>query len=476
MTNNRSSFKFLDEEERVPVGSKWIKCHMIFNVKMNFTRKARFVAGGHMTDPPSTITYSSVVSRDSIRIAFMLASLNGLSLCATDIGNAYLNAEAREKVYTTAGPEFGAELEGHYVSIVRALYGLKSSGVAWRAHLANTLQSLGYTSCLADPDVWMKPAMKPCGFEYYEYVLVYVDDVLVLSHQPEITMRSLAQYYRLKDRFAEPTRYLGAEVKKWVFPEDNSKFYWALSSSQYVQEAVKNVEEYLSAYNQTLRKSNQPFPTEYRPELDTSPLLEDDAIHYYQSQLSILRWMVELGRLDIYVNVAMLSPFLMQPREGHLKAIFSIYGYLKFHTRSTMVFDDSYIQWNNDLFPTHDWTDFYNGATEDIPKNAPQPRGLPAQVNVFVDANHAGNRLTCRSQTGILLYLNKAPTMWYSKLQKTVETSTFGSEFVAMRVATEIIKGLRYKLRMMGVPLDGPANVLADNETMIKNSTIPSQT
>jgi hypothetical protein len=166
MTNNRSSFKFLDEEERVPVGSKWIKCHMIFNVKMNFTRKARFVAGGHMTDPPSTITYSSVVSRDSIRIAFMLASLNGLSLCATNIGNAFLNAEAREKVYTTAGPEFGAELEGHYVLIVRALYGLKSSGAAWRAHLANTLQSLGYTSCLADPDVWMKPAMKPCGFEY----------------------------------------------------------------------------------------------------------------------------------------------------------------------------------------------------------------------------------------------------------------------------------------------------------------------
>ncbi len=101
---------------------------MIFDVKMDFTRKARFVAGGHMTDPPSSINYSSVVSRDSVWIAFMLASLNGLSLSATDIGNAYLNAEAREKVYTTAGPEFGAELEGKNVLIVRALYGLKSSG------------------------------------------------------------------------------------------------------------------------------------------------------------------------------------------------------------------------------------------------------------------------------------------------------------------------------------------------------------
>jgi hypothetical protein len=295
MTNNRSAFKFLEEDEIVPVGYKWIKCHMIFDVKTDFTRKARFVAGGHMTDPPSSITYSSVVSKDSVRIAFMLASLNGLSLSATDIGNAYLNAETREKVYTTAGPEFGAELEGQNVIIVRALYGLKSSGAAWRAHLANTLQSLGYTSCLADPDVWFKAAMKPCGFEYYEYVLVYVDDVLVLSHQPEVTMKALETFYRLKDGFAEPDRYLGAEVKKWTFPNDNTKTYWALSSSQYVQEAVKNVEKYLKAYDRTLCKSNQPFPTEYRPKLDTTPLLEDEAINYYQSQLSILRWMVELG-------------------------------------------------------------------------------------------------------------------------------------------------------------------------------------
>jgi hypothetical protein len=131
---------------------------MIFDIKMDFTRKARYVAGGHMTNPPSSLTYSSVVSRDSVRIAFVLAALNDINLLATDIGNAYLNAPAREKVYTTAGPEFGLELDGKSVLIVRALYGLKSSGAAWQAHLANTLQQLGYTSCLADPDVWYRAA------------------------------------------------------------------------------------------------------------------------------------------------------------------------------------------------------------------------------------------------------------------------------------------------------------------------------
>jgi hypothetical protein len=97
-------------------------------------------------------------------------------------------------------------------------------------------------------------------------------------------------------------------------------------------------------------------------------------------------------------------------------------------------------------------------------------------MNVFVDANHARNKLTPRSQMGILLYLNKSPIIWYSKSQKTVETSTFGSEFVALRIAIELIKGLRYKLRMMGIPLEGPVNVLVDNETVMKNSTIPSST
>jgi hypothetical protein len=186
--------------------------------------------------------------------------------------------------------------------------------------------------------------------------------------------------------------------------------------------------------------------------------------------------MVELGRLDIYINVALLSSSLTAPRIGHLEAIYQIYGYLKAHDRSTMVFDDGYLNWCDSDFPEYDWTDFYNDAKEDLPPNAPAPRGMPVQINAFVDANHAGNKLTRRSQTGILLYLNKAPIIWQSKAQKTVETSTFGSEFVALRVATETIKGLRYKLRMIGIPLEGSANVLVDNETVMKNASIPSST
>jgi hypothetical protein len=175
-----AAFEFKDDNV-MPIGYNKIDVHMIFDVKSHLTRKARLVAGGHQTDPPKESTYSSIVSRDSMRIAFTLAALNGLDVLAGDIQNAYLNAGTKEKVYTMAGPEFGSNT-GRPVLIVRALYGLKSSGARWRDHISGTLRSGGFTSCYADPDIWMRPNCKPDGTKYWEYVLCYVDDILVVSH------------------------------------------------------------------------------------------------------------------------------------------------------------------------------------------------------------------------------------------------------------------------------------------------------
>jgi hypothetical protein len=130
MWNNAIAFKHLHPGDNIPIGYKKIPLHMIFDVKMDFTCKARLVAGGHVTEVPSNLTYSSIVSRDSVRMIFLLAALNDLDILAADIGNAYLNASTREKVYAIAGKEFGSRA-GEPVIIVRALYGLKSSGAAW---------------------------------------------------------------------------------------------------------------------------------------------------------------------------------------------------------------------------------------------------------------------------------------------------------------------------------------------------------
>ena len=121
--------------------------------KMDFTRKAQFVAGGHMTEAPNSLTYSSVVSRESIKIAFLVAALNDLDIMSCDISNAYLNAPCREKIWFVAGAECGPELHGLVCKLVRALYGLKSSGAAWRAMFsAFIINCMGFTPTRADAD------------------------------------------------------------------------------------------------------------------------------------------------------------------------------------------------------------------------------------------------------------------------------------------------------------------------------------
>jgi hypothetical protein len=106
----------------------------------DFTRKARFVAGGHQTKPPPSITYSSVVSRDSVRLAFLIAALNDLDVMSCDLQNAYLNADCREKIFVVAGPEFGSK-QGCVFIVRKALYGLKSAGAAWRALFSEMVQA-----------------------------------------------------------------------------------------------------------------------------------------------------------------------------------------------------------------------------------------------------------------------------------------------------------------------------------------------
>jgi hypothetical protein len=125
---------------------------MIFDIKIvDFRRKARMVAGGHMTGAPMIMTYASVVSRETICIALTIAALNDLEVKAADILNAYISALIKEKVWCALGPEFGPDA-GKSAIIVRALYGLKSAGAAFHAHLADCMQHLGYTSCPTNPD------------------------------------------------------------------------------------------------------------------------------------------------------------------------------------------------------------------------------------------------------------------------------------------------------------------------------------
>ena len=111
----------------------------------------------------------------------------------------------------------------------------------------------------------------------------------------------------------------------------------------------------------------------------------------------------------------------------------------------------------------------YRDARELIPADAPEPRGRSVSTTGYVDASHAPNKVTRRSHTGYVIFVNKAPVHWFSKRQPTVESSAFSAEFIAMRSCIEEVRGLRYKLRMFGVPIDGPTHIFCDNKSVVNN-------
>ena len=470
------AFKILESDEPIPVGHTLLSVHIVFDVKNTFQRKARLVADGHLSpDVSKSITYASVVSRESVRLVFMLAALNGLKVETADIQGAYLNAPCAEKYYIICGAEFGPQFEGHRAVIIRALYGLKSAGASWRKMCADVLiKELGFTQCKADNDVYLKPATKEDGSEYYEYVLVYTDDLLVISMDPRRILLFMDQHFLLKpDSIGKPTKYLGADIGTHIFPGDDGTEYWYMGSEQYVKEAVRNVETWLDLRGRSLKsKAASVLPLNYTPELDCTPLLtKDDIASYYPQLIGITRWMVELGRIDICTEVSVMSSYAAAPRVGHLEAMFHMFAYLKSHNRSKMVFDSTYVPMQEQ--PKPDWTKFYGDVKEELPPDMPQPRGKPVQMTTYEDSDHAGDKLNRRSRTGVLMYCNRSPIAWKSVKQLSVETSSFGSEFTALRTAVELSLGLRYKLRMMGVPIDGPIYIKGDNMSVITNSSVP---
>ena len=475
MKNVRPAFEVYEGDEKNLVGYNKIRCHIVWDIKLgeNFRRKARLVAGGHVTELPSSITYSSVVSRDSVRIALTIAALNDLKILACDIQNAYLSAPCREKIYCVAGPEFGSEA-GKIMIVRKALYGLRSSGASFRAMLADTIWNMQYRPSKADPDVWLRPAITPDGRKYYEMILCYVDDVISISHSPIDAIEGIKRTFTLKgDKAEEPEMYLGGNVARAETASGTQ--CWTLSSEKYVKTAVANVEEKLAKSRLKLpSKCAMPFVTGYHPSEDTSKELDAEGMRYYQELIGVLRWAIELGRVDILLEVSLLSSHLALPRSGHLQQVYHIFGYLKHSPRRRLFFDPDHPQISQDRFQKFDWVDFYKDAEEEIPMDAPEPRGREVGIHCFVDASHASDKVTRRSQTGILIFVNKAPVIFYSKRQNSVETSTFGSEFTAMKQAVELVKALRYKLRMFGVPLEGPASMYCDNEAVYKNVAMPA--
>ena len=139
-----------------------------------------------------------------------------------------------------------------------------------------------------------------------------------------------------------------------------------------------------------------------------------------------------------------------------------------------MVFDDTHPSFNDSIFKHGDWSALYSETAEPIPANSPVARGNPASKACFAYADHTGYKMTRGPHTGTLIFVNRAPIFLFLKRQNTVESSTFSSEFIAMKQSVELIEALRYKLRMMGFPMEGKMTILfCDNSTVLVKTTSP---
>ena len=461
------TFKDGGKDSPPPPGYQMIRVHFVFDCKADGRRKARLVAGGHMTSPPKDSVYSSVVSLRSIRIVCFLAELNNLELMTGDVGNAYLEACTKELVCFRAGPEFGP-LAGHTLIIHKALYGLRSSGARFHEKFADTLHALGFTPSYADPDVWLRRAG-----EVYEYLTIWVDDLLVALKQPQKFMDALQappHNYKLKG-VGTPKYHLGGD---FFHDSDGTLCYGAQT---YIKRLAAT---YTQLFGEPPATYLSPSLAKDHPELDTTESCLSQEVIQFQSLIGALQWTISLCRFDIAHAVMSLSRYKNSPLKGHLDRAKRIVGYLRKYPHACIRFRTG-IPYHEEQYgeqpPSHDWMhSVYGSPKEQLPPNAPEPRGNPVRTTTFVDANLMHDYSTGRSATGVLHFLNQTPIDCFSKRQSQLETATYGSEFVAARTGTEQIIDLRFTLRMLGVPLDGPSWMFGDNQSVITSSTIPHST
>ena len=300
-------------------------------------------------------------------------------------------------------------------------------------------------------------------------MLAYVDDILCISLKAQATLSEMTDTFKFKnDLVAPPETYLGAQVAQKFHSLKNCEM-WTMTSTAYLKAAIQTIET--NENLQLPRKCHTPLSSGYRPETDVSEELLPDRVTYFQEIIGILRWSIEIGRVDVLFEVSSLSAYQASPRQGHLDQALHILGYLKEHIKLTLYFDPSPITLPETIFRNNrdEFREQYRDAIEELPHNMPPPRGREVKITAYCDSDHATNKVTRRSQTGYLIFIQSSPILWYSKRQNTVESSTFGAEFIAMKTCTEQIIALRIKLRMFGIPIDGPADVLGDNEAVVRN-------
>ena len=263
---------------------------------------------------------------------------------------------------------------------------------------------------------------------------------MAIMEDPQAFFDTLINKYKYKLKGVGDLKYhLGADFKR--DPDGTLQ----MSPESYIKRMLENFER---MFGKAPFKYSCPMEKDDSPELDTTDELDEVDKRKYMSIIGALQWCITLGRFDIAVAVMTLSRFRTCPRVGHMKRVHRVCGYLRKHPDAGIRFRTGIP--NNEAsyaMPHYDWMySVYGNSGEDVATDLPTPKGKAVRTTTFVDANLMHCKVTGKSATGILTLLNQTPVDWFSKRQSTVETATYGSEFVAARIATEQVIALRLQL------------------------------
>jgi hypothetical protein len=228
-----------------------------------------------------------------------------------------------------------------------------------------------------------------------------------------------------------------------------------------------------------IKKENIPMSTGAHPELDNSDFLNMEGHAQYQHIIGTCQWLVVAGRFDINYAVSSLSRYAAAPRQGHLTMANKLLGYLKKYPKKGYTINPKPLSVDNTYTQVELKQDFggqYSYFKEEMDPRFPIALLPELDINIFSDADHAHDKVTGRSITGIFGVVGSTPVIWSSKRQASIQTSTFGAEFTALKKAVEESVTLRYHLRSMGIQVSKPAPIWVNNIGVVLNASNPGST
>ena len=239
----------------------------------------------------------------------------------------------------------------------------------------------------------------------------------------------------------------------------------------------KNIKEAIRKYENShgpIRKENIPASYNDHPELDDSPFLDETGITHFQLVMGICQWILTAARMDVTFAVSSLSRFAAKPREGHLRRAIKILGYLKKYPKKGYYIDPREPKLNvsyEELTP--DFGNQYADFIEEVDDKLPEALMDELPITIFVDSNHGHDKVTGKSISGLIVFVGRTPIYYQAKRQASVQSATFGAEFIALKKGVEEAITTRYYLRAMGVHVSKPTIIYGDNLSAINNVITP---